>query len=110
MKEPTFTRNTRVTAITEEFTRGRQSVDLQCLYRTKRGTRLKVQIKYDNSNAQSYARLCVWSKSELQWNPVHCIPYQKMHAIAVKDRTLNEKDFSTDVETLINVAFEVIGE
>ena len=71
---------------------------------------LKISIKRDSYDFQSYARLSRWDGK--QWNLVSEIPYSKMNAVKdgtnIKPRNGNEVDFrdacKPDVEQLLKDA------
>lgn len=78
------------TRIEEGFHSSRQSLHFKGIYRTSVYRqkdyahdvyKLKLHVKVDSYDFQSYARIWVWNKEGLKWNLVHSIPYPEMETV-----------------------------
>lgn len=108
----TKTKTPKTTAITGlEIAKGRQSVNAQQIFSIG-GAKIRVRIKSDAYDFQSYATAEVWSAESLSWNEVHSIQPANMatqHGLAYKPTAPHAGDFLQDIDTLVRVAAEVIG-
>ena len=57
---------------------GTQSRNLTRIVKTAQGHKLRIRIKRDSYDFQSFARIELWSETEGKWNFVHSIPYVEM--------------------------------
>ena len=74
--------------------------------------KLEVKIKSDAYKSQSYARVFIWSKEQLQWNKLTDLHYSNMKtkeglSYCQGKRTIN--DFKEDVDQLLNQAKEILN-
>lgn len=72
---------TTYTVIDNKEYQGRQSHNLTRVLKTSNGKKLRICIKRDSYDFQSYARIELWSEPEGKWNYVHNIPYPEMACV-----------------------------
>ena len=58
----------------------RQSIHFKGMYELS-GIKLRINIRKDSYDFQSYARVYVLNKEEREWNVLHSIPYPQMEAV-----------------------------
>lgn len=103
--------------IKEEYSIGTQSASLSKIIESESGLKIRVDIKSDSYDFQSYARVSVFNKLALQWNIVDTIPHSNMKTPTklyyhVKQQNPNvlAPQFSADTQTLVKNAEAVLGE
>jgi len=84
-----------------EVSKGSQSWNYERLLDHK-GKRLKVLIKRDSYDNQSYAKMYIHKDD--QWNLLTGIPYANMSSLSISyvDSNITDKDFVNDYLTLVN--------
>ena len=96
--------------ISVEVSTGTQSVGLQEVV-VYNDNKLRIQIKSDSHDFQSYARVDVWAGG---WTRVHSIPFNKMSTekglyYGRKINPRSAKDFKADRDELVRVAIKVLS-
>jgi hypothetical protein len=111
-------------AITREFANVNQSWELTAIYETPAGTRLRVHIRRNAYDSQSYGKVEAWSPTGLQWNQVHYLSHRQLEVCArtgPMDREVvlyvrpqldqaGIEAFAADESTLLTVAMQVLRE
>jgi len=99
------------TQISEEFHKGRQSWEFTGVYGLWGGLRIRVEIKRDSYDFQSYGRVKVFDPETRQWNFLHEIPYSKLAVLGASyvDRTVKSHLFHRDKTILIKKAKLILG-
>jgi hypothetical protein len=69
-----------IKTIEENYFKGSQSINYKCILRFN-GKKLMIEIKKDSYDAQSYARVSIWSDASLTWNFLDNIPYSQMKLV-----------------------------
>lgn len=69
-----------IKTIEETYFKGSQSINYQSIIKFN-GKKLKIEIKKDSSDSQSYARISIWSDASLTWNLLNNIPYSQMQLV-----------------------------
>jgi len=75
--------------------------------------KLRLEIKSDSSDFQSYARISAWSPSEKKWNFLESVPFGIMNTPAkliYKREEATAANFAQDRAELIRLALLVISE
>lgn len=72
------------------------------------GKKIKVKIKRDAYDEQSYAKVELWSNDK--WNHVYNVPIVKCHSknISYVQDKIDESLFEKDFEDLLNIAIKII--
>lgn len=103
--------------IKEEYSTGTQSASLSKIIESDSGLKIRVDIKSDSYDYQSYARVSVFNKLGLQWNIIDTIPFSNMktppklyYQVKQQNPTILAQYFSEDSKTLVKNAEEVLGE
>jgi hypothetical protein len=73
------------------------------------GVRLRVEIRRNAYDAQSYAKIDKWN-GEI-WNFVHSMPITSCYCkrISYVMENVTKEDFQADAMTLISVALDIVG-
>jgi hypothetical protein len=95
---------TSYTIIDNREFRGRQSRNLVRIVKTEKGHKLRISIKRDSYDFQSYARIELWSDTEGKWNFVHSIPYPEMACV----KSAFDSKMEEDAATLLTIAQLII--
>lgn len=85
---------------TREF-RGTQSHNLTRIVKTHQGHKLRIHIKRDSYDFQSYARIELWSETEGRWNFVHGIPYGEIACVKSALDSKREEDAAELLRTAL---------
>lgn len=113
--------NLKIHSYGPEISKSRQSVHfvelIEFLWTDEEGThkaKLRIAIKSDSYDFQSFARIAKWDGN--QWQPMANIPYSNMktpHGMyvwgEVEPRWTNPRNFEGDREALIKKAKEILG-
>lgn len=67
---------------------------------------LKISIKSNSYNVQSFAKICRWGSES--WQVIHSIMYSNMKTKYSSDLNGNEEDFREDAAELLRVASRVL--
>jgi hypothetical protein len=116
-------------AIARDFANVSQSWELTGLYATTAGTRLRVRIRRNAYDEQSYGRVEVWSPTDLRWNAVHHLAHPQLAVCGkqpapdrrapavpivsyVQERLSHAgvEAFAADEWTLLAAAMRILGE
>lgn len=97
-------KNSSTTIIENREFRGRQSRNLIRIVKTATGHKLRICIKRDSYDFQSYARIELWSDTEGKWNLVHSIPYVEMACV----RAAFEGKMEEDAAELLRIALLIV--
>lgn len=76
------------------------------------GLKIKVTIKSDAYQQQSYANADVWSESDLKWNKVFSIHYSNMstpEGLVYKQTYNLDRFFTKDKDTLLSKAKKILS-
>jgi hypothetical protein len=104
--------------IKEDYSLGTQSANLTKIIKSESGLKIKIDIKSDSYDFQSFARVSVFNPSELKWNVISSIPFGNMstphklfYSIQKNDNPaiLSDK-FKKDVEVLTKEAEEILDQ
>jgi len=98
-----------VETITSEIGKGSQDVLFTRVVRLTDGTKLRVKIRSDSYDFQSYARVHRWDGTE--WKLVHSVHYSKMATPAglyVRFNRVADSTFKKDLDELLRVASAVL--
>jgi hypothetical protein len=101
--------NSRVEVIDRNLARASQSLTLTDIVAAPNGDRLRIRIKSDSYDFQSYARIDRWDGT--QWHNVHSIDYANM-STATKlsyDPRSDVTDFAKDRMRLLTAAINILG-
>lgn len=101
--------------IKEDYSLGTQSASVSKIIEGDNGLKIKIDIKSDSYDFQSYARVSVFS--DLKWNIVDTIAYSNMqtphklyyHSQGKPANTL-APHFSQDIQTLTTNAEAILGD
>lgn len=91
--------------------RGQQDYSLLSVFSIN-NLRLRVQIKSDAYDFQSYARIDMFHKGEGKWERVADIPFAAMHTksgLHYLPKPPTDSDFDADRLELIRLAKEILG-
>ena len=98
----------KVIVIDETCINGRQSIDFNGIYEVAKH-KLKISIKRDSYDFQSKGHISIWNPTELKWNNVYSIPYQKLGCLASNAYGAARKEmFKEDIDKLIDKAKQII--
>jgi hypothetical protein len=95
------------TVISQEISKGRQSIDAERILALETGERkikVRLKIKSDSYDFQSYARADVFNPESLSWNPLASIPYSNMKTktgLVYQPGQVGWEAFETDLQTLL---------
>ena len=90
--------------------KGDQDWSLREVY-TQGKFKVRIRIRRNAYDFQSYAVAEVWSESELKWNQVHTIPYSQMKTLAevtYVDRATSIARFWADREVLVAAVDKIL--
>lgn len=94
--------------IKEEYSLGQQSAQLTKIIEGDKGLKIKIEIKSDSYDFQSYARVSVFNSSELKWNGVDHIPFANMQTppklyyhVQQQNPNILSPYFTNDIKTLV---------
>lgn len=105
--------------IKEEYSLGTQSANFTKIIEGDNGLKIKIDIKSDSYDFQSYAKLSVFNSHELSWNIVDSIPFSNMKTPSKlyykiqppsKNANILASYFVSDTDTLISTAEAVLGD
>ena len=94
--------------ISKTYSQGQQSHNYQEILK-EGDLKLRIRIKRDAYDFQSYAIIEAFSKTDAKWNQVHSIPYPKIQMRVSYVSPASEKDFKGDRDELIRVAKEILS-
>src|SRR5436305_512872 len=91
---------------------GQQSVDAELLGKIGEH-KVRVTIKSDSYDFQSYARIHVWRPASLDWSLVYSLPYQRMKTprqlcYLPNRRGLDKEHFRADTDELMATARAIL--
>lgn len=100
--------------IDESVVAGRQSVSCQQIWAVNATTKLRLSIKSDSYDFQSYAKADLWNATSGQWNPVYQIHYSQMKTPAKlfywpERAGVHRKHFLADLDQLKKLALQIIS-
>ena len=84
--------------------RGTQSRNLSRIVKTHQGHKLRIRIKRDSYDFQSYARIELWSEPLGKWNFVHSIPHPEMACV----KSTFEGKMDEDAVELLRMALLIV--
>lgn len=105
--------------IKEEYSLGTQSAHFTKIIEGDKGLKIKIDIKSDSYDFQSYANVSVFNSKDLKWNIVDKIPHSNMktphklyyHVPAPqKNAAVLAPLFEEDTKILISLAEEILGD
>ena len=104
--------------IKDEYSRGTQSVNYVKIIENAEGTKIKIDIKSDSYDFQSYARVSAFSPTDLKWNTISSIAFSEMKTPAQLYYKIGGKspasivsdEFEQDTQELTNQAADIIGQ
>jgi len=104
--------------IKEDYSLGKQSVNLCKIIEGDNGMKIKIDIKSDSYDFQSYARISVFEPQSLAWNNLSHIPYANMKTPHKLCHTINPTQsvsllihhFQKDILSLTNEAEAILGD
>ena len=88
--------------INRMFSKGSQSVEYKAVY-SHNGNKVRLEIKKDSHDQQSYGKVYAWDKNSLKWNLIDSIPYANLRV--VKDKVFHLREIS-DLTNKELAAFE----
>ena len=106
----------KTTKIDETYFNGSQSVNFKGIYKMNEN-KIKLSIKKDSYDKQSYARAYVFDKNTLNWNLLDYIPYSQMQVNLKEVFCYRKADslsfaekmaFFDDIKTLKNKAKNIL--
>lgn len=104
----------KITTISEQIGKGRQSIDAERIMRLEneaRAVKVRIKIKSDSYDFQSYARAEVFDQAALKWNQVASIHYSKMSTpskLAYVKPTCNFSVFERDIQKLLDETIAIV--
>src|SRR5215472_3849800 len=111
------------TLISRDFANVSQSWELTGVYRTRTGTRLRVRIRRNAYNEQSFGKVEVWTPAG--WSQVHYLSHPQLEVcahtgpewgqvlVSYTEKPLSQagvEAFAADEASLLTVALQVLGE
>lgn len=102
--------------IREQYSKGSQSINFEGVYKIGEN-KVRINIKRDSYDNQSYARAKVFNPTELNWNFLAEIPYSEAQVVKQdvfcyrKPENLNmdeQSAFNQDIDTLLEKAREIL--
>jgi hypothetical protein len=92
-----------------ELSKGRQSLNYQEIVKIG-DDKVRIRIKSDSYDFQSYARIEVWG-NENKWNNIHNIPFANMATPPelYYHSNANKRSFKVDRDKLIDVATSILN-
>ncbi|MHC5194744.1 hypothetical protein ACYSUW_13415 [Pseudomonas frederiksbergensis] len=97
--------------IQSDIARGTQTVNATYIF--DRGpTKVRIKISSDSSDFQSFARVELFSPSDLKWNVVGHIPFAQMktpHKLAYVTNGTAKEHFTADFDKLLGIADGLLG-
>ncbi|PQV65276.1 hypothetical protein B1R32_10113 [Abditibacterium utsteinense] len=84
--------------------RGTQSRNLTRIVKTYQGHKLRIRIKRDSYDFQSFARIELWSETEGKWNFAHSIPHSQMACV----KSSFEGKMEEDAAELLRMALLIV--
>lgn len=104
--------------IKEDYSLGTQSANLTKIIKSEAGLKIKIDIKSDAYDFQSFARVSVFNQSELKWNVISSIPFANMNTPTKLFYSINRSEnpailtdkFQKDVEILIKEAEAILDQ
>lgn len=94
--------------ISKSYTQGQQSHEYQEVLSID-DVKLRLFIKRDAYEFQSYAYIEAFSKADLKWNSIHSIPYQEIKMKTSYVSPANAASFKADRDELVRVATELLA-
>ena len=102
----------KTTIISESAVRGYQSIDytlILSLLIKDSFYKIKVSIKRDSYEQQSYAIGYIWNNNELMWHKIYEIPYQQMRTLdSTRDKSLLNSLFIEDKERILDIIEKIL--
>ena len=102
--------NIKKTNIEETINKNGQSLIAQQIFKLN-DFKVRLTVKSDSYNFQSYARASVWNPSEMQWNHVHSINYDQMStepALAYAAFPVKMLAFNYDMKELLKMTKTIL--
>lgn len=103
--------------IKEEYSLGTQSVHLSKIIEGDKGLKIKVDIKSDSYDFQSYARISVFNSTEVKWHILDNIAFSNMktppklyYQVKQENPNILAKHFFADTQILISHAEAILGD
>lgn len=97
-------KNPRYSIIESREFRGTQSRNLTRVVKTGQGHKLRIRIKRDSYDFQSYARIELWSETEGKWNFVNNIPHPEMACV----KSAFDGKMEEDAVELLRIALLIV--
>lgn len=101
----------KVQTLDERTWQGSQSWNFEGVYRLIGSPhKLRVSIKRDSYNAQSHARIEIWSQAELKWNFVRALPWEQTTTFGTfaYQNSAPTAEFATDTQELLELAADIV--
>lgn len=105
--------------IKEEYSLGTQSAHFTKIIEGDNGLKIKIDIKSDSYDFQSYARVSVFNPQSVEWNILDSVPFSNMktptklyyHVQAPsKNANVLAPHFVEDTRTLVSNAEAILGD
>lgn len=100
--------------ISEEIGTGSQNLNFERIFKIGEN-KLRISIKSDSYDFQSYARIEIYNPNDYKWNVLHSIHYSKMQTASKlyykhhRNGTIPVSEFQKDIDTLIKVAEQILA-